>query len=86
VLRREVLGHAHVQLVVREIAARVDDGPGSAVNDQKLVGLYSLPVFLDEVGEHVAGMVLVAVEFQWHVDGAVRKNTDCTETLLRVLD
>ena len=62
----EMLRHSHEQFVERQVAARVDDGPGVIVYDQELVGLHRLSILLDEVGEHDAGMILVAIEFDGH--------------------
>ena len=67
-----MLGHPNEQLVEREIAARVDDGAGVVVHDQELIGLHGLPILLDEVGEHQASMIFVAVEFQGHGHPAVQ--------------
>ncbi|MPM34448.1 hypothetical protein SDC9_81031 [bioreactor metagenome] len=60
---REVLGHAHEQLVERQITARIDDRAGVAVDNQELIGLHGGPIFFDEIGKHQAGMALVSVEF-----------------------
>ena len=61
-----MLRHSHEQFVERQVAARVDDGPGVIVHDQELVGLHRLPILLNEVGEHDASMILVAIEFDGH--------------------
>ena len=63
---RKVLGHPHEQLIERQIAARVDDGPGVIVHDQELVGLYRLTILFDEIGEHETCMILVTIEFDGH--------------------
>jgi hypothetical protein len=68
---REVLATSQEQLVERQVAARVDDGAGAVVHDQELVGLHSLPILLDEVGEHQAGVVFVAEKFNGH--GGLRR-------------
>ena len=62
----EVLRHPHEQLVERQVATGVDDGTGVIVHDQELVGLHCLSIFLNEVGEHEAGVVLVTIEFDGH--------------------
>lgn len=62
----EMLRHPHEQLVERQVATGVDDGTGVIVHDQELVGLHRLPILLDEVGEHDASMILVAIEFDGH--------------------
>ena len=67
-LRRKVLGHAQVQLVVGQVAARIDDGARAVVNDQELVCLHRLAVLFNKVGEHVAGMLGITVKLNGHVD------------------
>ena len=67
-----MFGHAHEQFIEREVATGVDDGARVVVNDQELVGLNRLPILLDEVGEHQAGVILVAIEFQGHIDTSVQ--------------
>ena len=67
-----MLRHPHEQLVERQVATGVDDGTGVIVHDQELVGLNRLPILLDEVGKHEAGVMLVAIEFQGHVDAAMQ--------------
>jgi len=69
---REVLRHSHEQLVECEISTRVNDRAGVVVNNQELVGLHRLPVFLDKVGEHQAGVIVVAVKFEGHGRPAVQ--------------
>ena len=70
---REVAHHAHEQFVEREIAAGVDDGAGVAVDDQELVGLHGLAIFLDQVAEHQAGVMLVTVQLNRHGRAFQRK-------------
>ena len=65
-------GHSHEQFIEREIAARINDGTCIVVNDQELIGLYRLAIFFDEVGEHQASVILVAVKFQGHIYVAVQ--------------
>ncbi|MNR26183.1 hypothetical protein D3C85_1433770 [compost metagenome] len=74
--RREVAHHAHEQFVEGEVAAWVDDGAGVAVDDQELVGLHGLAIFLDQVAEHQAGMVPVAVQLNGH-GMTIGKKADC---------
>ena len=63
---REVLGHPHEQFIEGEVASGIDDGARVVIDDQELVGLNRLPILLDEVGEHDASMILVAIEFDGH--------------------
>ena len=58
-------GHFCQQQV--QVTTGVDDGARAIVHNQKLVGLHRLSIFLDEVGEHVAGMVVLAKKFNGHV-------------------
>ncbi|MNT55334.1 hypothetical protein D3C72_1925630 [compost metagenome] len=69
---REMFGHSHEQLIECEVAARVDDGARVVVHNQKLVGLHRLAVLFNEVGEHQASVVLVAVKFNGHGRPAVQ--------------
>jgi len=65
---REVLRHAQEQLVEGQVASGVEDGARAIVDDQELIGLHRLPPFLDEVGEHEAGVIRITVEFNRHAD------------------
>ncbi len=69
---REVLGHPHEQFIEGEVASGIDDCARVVIDDQELVGLNRLPILLDEVGKHEAGVMLVAIEFQGHVDAAMQ--------------
>ena len=65
-LRRKMPRHAHEQLVESQIAAGIDDGSRAVVHNQELIGLNGLAVLLDEVGEHQADVVFVAIELNGH--------------------
>ena len=65
-LRRKELRHRQQQLIERQVAARVDDGPGAMVHDQKLVRLDSLRVLVHQIGKHQANVMCVAVKFNRH--------------------
>lgn len=85
-LRREMARHAQKELVERQVAAGVDDGAGAVVDDEELVRLHGVAVAADQVGEHQAHMLRVAVELDGH--GGLRKgsesgNVDCRKPLPR---
>ena len=69
-LRWEVPRHAHEQLIESQIAARIDDGSSTVVDNQKLVALNGLTILFHQVREHQASVGFVAVEFNGHGTGA----------------
>ena len=71
-LRAEITRHAQKQLVERQVATGVNDGAGTVVDNQELVGLNSLFALLNQVGKHQAGVVGVAVKFNGHRGKAVK--------------
>ena len=73
----EMLRHAQVELVVREVAAGVDDGAGVVVDDQELVGLHRGIARPAEVGEHQAAVAVGAEQFDGHGVSTARAAFQC---------
>lgn len=58
----EIPCHAQVELAVGQVATRVDDGAGVAIDDQELVGLHGVAGFVRQVAEHQHPVAVVVVQ------------------------